>query len=123
MSQSTIISRSKNSEAPFSETQLTEIIDKNAKLPPQELASELTNKLASISSKHKFIVQYTSIAANEEKSFDLNIVTDFVASWEPTKDGCVTVKLDLIIANEAGGEASTLKQINSLFITVYWIAI
>lgn len=97
----TIITRSKNEEAPFSETQLLEIIDQNSKLTPQDLVSELANKLTEISSKHKFIIQYTLLKANDV-AFDLNISTDFVASWEPSKDGCINIRLDL--EKEVGGD-------------------
>lgn len=95
MTKAAITSRSKNTEAPFTETQLLEIVNEKSKLAPQELVSELANKLTTISSKHKFIIQHTTIATNDDTSFNLNICTDFVASWEPSKDGCITVQLDL----------------------------
>ncbi|KAI5957582.1 hypothetical protein KGF57_003276 [Candida theae] len=94
MPKSTITTRSESVNAPFSEAQLLEIVDANAQLPSQDLVSEVANKLSSISSKHKFIIQYTSLKGRDDRSFDLNISTDFVASWEPSKDGCVVVKLD-----------------------------
>lgn len=95
MTKAAITSRSKNAEAPFSETQLLEIVNEKSKSTPQELVSELASKLTTISSKHKFIIQHTTIATNDDKSFNLDINTDFVASWEPSKDGCITVQLDL----------------------------
>lgn len=97
----TITTRSKNVEAPFSETQLLKIIDQNSKLDPQAIVTELANKLAEISSRHKFIIQYTLLKAND-KAFDLSINTSFVASWESSKDGCINIRLDL--ENEFGGD-------------------
>ncbi|KAI5953956.1 hypothetical protein CANMA_004795 [Candida margitis] len=96
MTKCTIASRSKNAEAPFSESQLLEIINENSKLTPQELASKLADKLTTISSKHKFLIHYTSLATNNANSFDMCLNTDFVSIWESSKDGCITVQLDLM---------------------------
>ena len=88
-----ITSRSKSVEPPFTDCQLIKIINDNHKLSSAaELIAKIGKELDRISSKHKFIIQYTQLKL-ESTNVDVDICTDFVAYWDSTKDGCVTVEV------------------------------
>lgn len=62
------------------------------------------------SSKHKFLILVTRVAAANDLQSDLKLLTSVGAIWEPKKDGYITVEA---ILNDKG----------RYLITVFWISI
>ncbi|EER34472.1 predicted protein [Candida tropicalis MYA-3404] len=106
-----VLNKSQNLEAPFTQDFISDLVEQHANLTSKNLITKVAESLKEKSSKHKFIVQATALHS-DDTSFDLKIQSDFVALWDPKKDGCFTLK----VSQEGGVEASTL-------ITIYWISI
>ncbi|KAI3404387.1 hypothetical protein KGF56_002784 [Candida oxycetoniae] len=126
-----ITNRSQCLEAPFTEDQLLKIINEHYALEPKALIERIGHELDKISSKHKFIIQCTKMKVESQK-IDLNIETDFVAYWEPSKDGCITVQMnrDLDSSSPSSPSSSSEKvehasenTARALLLTVYWISV
>ncbi|KAI5951730.1 hypothetical protein KGF54_004805 [Candida jiufengensis] len=135
MSKITITNRSSNKESPFTEENLINILNKIDSNSPNEIIEKLSDNLDNISSKHKIIIQYTAIEGKQEIS-NLKINTGFTSNWDASKDGCLTLSIDLnesksqsieSVENSEGidkeSEIPNNSNINSLLITIYWISV
>ncbi|CAI5756396.1 unnamed protein product [Candida verbasci] len=100
---SVIISSKYENQPPFTTEFIESLINDNKQLEPKELVTLIGEKLELKSSKHKFIIQYTLIEKDDD--INLSINSDFVSIWDDSKDGCITL------------------QINLLIITIYWLSI
>lgn len=85
------IIQSENKESPISkqliEDIITPIISSSPENVEDELIQELTKRLQSVSTRHKFLIQLSKIEGN-----DLKINNKFGAIWEE-KDGYLVVKV------------------------------
>lgn len=106
-----VLNKSLNSEAPFTQEFILDLVNQNTTLPSKDLINKVAESLKEKSSKHKFIVQATALHS-DDRSFDLKIQSDFVALWDPKKDGCFTLKASQ--GEETGA---------SILLTIYWISI
>lgn len=71
---------------------------------------KLAEAFSTKSSKHKFLILVTSVAAGESVEADLKVKTSVGAIWEPKKDGYYSF--------EVKGEDS-----GKYLITVFWISV
>lgn len=80
----TASSMSMLARAPASAERISEIVSKHCDSP--EKGTAISADLKALSSKHKFVVQFTSV---EGPTDDLHIISDFTACWDQENDGYV----------------------------------